>query len=70
MHNFRLGRAPFSTDTYILPYGWVLGHLHSSAAGLPFSLTLLAILLAHEFGHYAACRFYRIRCTLPWLLST
>src|SRR5262249_7534813 len=25
-------------------------------AGLPFSLTLLAILLAHEFGHYIAAR--------------
>ena len=24
--------------------------------GLPFSLTLLTILLAHEFGHYLACR--------------
>ena len=24
--------------------------------GLPFSLTLLLILLAHEFGHYLACR--------------
>ncbi len=68
MHNFRLGQAPFSTDADILPYAWVLANLRSFATGLPFSLTLIAILLAHEFGHYAACRFYRIRCTLPWLL--
>ncbi len=68
MHNFRLGQAPLSTDADILPYTWVLANLRSFAAGLPFSLTLIAILLAHEFGHYTACRFYRIRCTLPWLL--
>jgi membrane-associated protease RseP (regulator of RpoE activity) len=34
-------------------------------AGLPYSATLLAFFLAHEFGHYLACRFYRIDCTLP-----
>lgn len=37
-------------------------------SGLPFSLTLLAILLAHEFGHYIACWYYRIDATLPFFL--
>jgi membrane-associated protease RseP (regulator of RpoE activity) len=37
-------------------------------AGLPFSLTLLAILLAHEMGHYVACWFYRIDASLPYFL--
>jgi membrane-associated protease RseP (regulator of RpoE activity) len=37
-------------------------------AGLPFSLTLLAILLAHEFGHYFACWFYRVDATLPFFI--
>ncbi len=36
--------------------------------GLPFSLALLAILLAHEMGHYLACRLYGIRCTLPYVI--
>jgi peptidase M50-like protein len=36
--------------------------------GLPFSLTLLAILLAHEFGHYLACRYYRVDASLPYFL--
>lgn len=36
--------------------------------GLPYSLTLLAILLAHEFGHYFACVFYRISASLPYFL--
>ena len=36
--------------------------------GLPFSMSLLGILLAHEFGHYFACRRHRMRATLPYLL--
>ena len=36
--------------------------------GLPFSLTLLTILLAHEFGHYLAARYYRVDATLPFFL--
>jgi membrane-associated protease RseP (regulator of RpoE activity) len=37
-------------------------------SGLPFSLTLLAILLAHEFGHYFAARYYHVDATLPFFL--
>jgi membrane-associated protease RseP (regulator of RpoE activity) len=37
-------------------------------AGLPFSLTLLTILLAHEFGHYWTCVFHRIDASLPYFL--
>jgi membrane-associated protease RseP (regulator of RpoE activity) len=37
-------------------------------AGLPFSLTLLAILLAHEFGHFLAARYYDVDATLPFFL--
>ena len=37
-------------------------------SGLPFSLTLLAILLAHEFGHYLAARYYQVDATLPFFL--
>jgi membrane-associated protease RseP (regulator of RpoE activity) len=37
-------------------------------AGLPFSLTLLTILLAHELGHYLACVFYGVDATLPFFL--
>lgn len=38
------------------------------AAGLPFSLTLMGILLAHELGHYFACVFYRVDASLPYFL--
>ncbi len=36
--------------------------------GLWYSVPLLLILTAHEFGHYLACVFYRIRATLPYFL--
>jgi membrane-associated protease RseP (regulator of RpoE activity) len=36
--------------------------------GLTFSLTALFILLAHELGHYIACRRYGLTCTLPYFL--
>lgn len=36
--------------------------------GLPFSLTLLTILLAHELGHYLACVYYEVDATLPFFL--
>lgn len=40
----------------------------SLVAGLPFSATLLTILLAHEMGHYLTCRYYGIDASLPYFL--
>jgi Zn-dependent protease len=68
MHNFRLGLGPIMDDRDLLPYQWVLEHLRQVSLGVPFSLTLIAILLAHEFGHYFACRAFSVRSTLPYLL--
>lgn len=36
--------------------------------GMPFGLAVIAILLAHEMGHYLACRHYGIAATLPYFL--
>ncbi|MGF1515351.1 MAG: site-2 protease family protein [Elainellaceae cyanobacterium] len=36
--------------------------------GLPYSLSLLAILAAHELSHYLAARRYRIEATLPYFI--
>ncbi len=36
--------------------------------GVWFSLPLMTILMAHEMGHYLACRYYRIDATLPFFL--
>ncbi len=38
------------------------------ARGAPFSGALLAILAAHEFGHYVAARRYGLRVTLPFFI--
>jgi membrane-associated protease RseP (regulator of RpoE activity) len=36
--------------------------------GLWYSASILAILGAHEFGHYFACRLYRVDASLPYFL--
>ncbi|MFO7301284.1 MAG: site-2 protease family protein [Acidobacteriota bacterium] len=36
--------------------------------GLWYSLPLLTILSAHEFGHYFACRYHRVDATLPFFI--
>jgi membrane-associated protease RseP (regulator of RpoE activity) len=68
MYNFTSGRPPLSADADVLPYGWVLLHFGRFYTGLPFSLTLIGILLSHEFGHYFACRSFRVDASLPYLL--
>jgi membrane-associated protease RseP (regulator of RpoE activity) len=37
-------------------------------SGWPYLVSLLGILLAHEFGHYFAARFHRVAVTLPYFL--
>lgn len=36
--------------------------------GAPYALAVLAILIAHEMGHFLACRYYRIPASLPYFL--
>jgi len=36
--------------------------------GIPFSFTLLSILLAHELGHYFTCRYYGIEASYPYFI--
>lgn len=45
-----------------------LSDLRLLAAGLPFGLAVIAFLLAHEMGHYLACRYYGIPATLPYFI--
>lgn len=44
------------------------GNYQPLLKGMLFTFTLLIILGAHELGHYFACRYYRIRATLPYFI--
>lgn len=57
-------QGPWTTDLdQVLPH--LLPTLYR---GLAFAGTLLAILLAHEFGHYLAARYHRSAVTLPYFI--
>src|SRR5215210_6417522 len=47
---------------------YALAHPHFIAEGLKFAAALLSILLAHESGHYVACRLYGVDATLPYFV--
>ena len=47
---------------------WSRDRWSACAAGLPFSVTLLGILLTHEAGHYLMCRRHGIAASLPYVL--
>jgi len=68
MWNFRRGIPAFATSQDLLPFVWVFKNPRELARGLPFSVTLLAILLAHEFGHWLLCARHRIVASWPYLL--
>jgi membrane-associated protease RseP (regulator of RpoE activity) len=36
--------------------------------GIPFAVSLLGILLAHEFGHYLMTRYHKTAATLPYFI--
>lgn len=38
--------------------------------GVPFSISLLSIMLFHEFGHYIAARKHNVEVTLPYFLPS
>ncbi len=65
-------RTDFTTDLFpLLSFelvSRVWGSLDLLKLGLSFSVPLLTILLAHEMGHYLACRHYRLPATLPYFL--
>lgn len=49
-------------------YAQLFTHPELLLAGLPFSATLLSILLTHELGHYLTCLHYRVAATPPFFI--
>jgi membrane-associated protease RseP (regulator of RpoE activity) len=62
-HLFLLGLTALTTTVF-----GGLFWLGGLAEGAIYSFTVLAILAAHEMGHYIACRWYGVRATLPYFL--
>ena len=52
----------------LFPIGWALERTSNLLLGLPFSLTLMFILFAHEMGHYLYARHYRVYATPPFFV--
>jgi membrane-associated protease RseP (regulator of RpoE activity) len=59
---------PASIDELLRAFQLVYKNPAGLTAGIPFALTLLTILLAHELGHLFACRYHHIRSSYPFFL--
>lgn len=67
MQSFERNR-PLDLDHYVNVFSALYAHPLLLVEGLAFSITLMTILLAHELGHYFACRYYGIDASLPYFL--
>ncbi len=70
--SFQNNLPPYSADDNaaisFFPVEWVFHQPARLLLGIPFSATLLLILLCHEMGHYLYCRRYRVWATLPFFI--
>ncbi len=57
-----------SFDEFVHSFTLFYRHPAALASGLPFALTLLLILLAHELGHFFACRHHHIHASYPFFI--
>ena len=70
-YNFANNLPALSTDNSVVPLfpiRWVWQHPGRLELGIPFSLTLLGILLAHEFGHFWLAQRNGVYATLPYFI--
>jgi membrane-associated protease RseP (regulator of RpoE activity) len=61
-------QQPASIDEFLRAFPLLYQNPAALLAGLPFALTLLTILLAHELGHFFACRRHHIHSTYPFFI--
>jgi len=69
--NFARGIPIFTAADEIMPFfpmGWALASPKNLLLGIPFAVTLILILLAHEMGHYLLCRRNGVQATLPFFI--
>lgn len=56
------------SDSFTAFFAEILRNPGLMLKGLPFSFAIMTILLAHEMGHYLACRYYGISASLPYFI--
>jgi Zn-dependent protease len=69
--NFLQGQSVWSAEDSFIPYFPIAQIWHHPARlllGIPFSVSLMLILFAHEMGHYLYCVRYRVHATLPFFI--
>ncbi len=52
----------------VFRYTFIL--LSHAADGLPYAFALMTFFFAHEMGHFVACRYHKVRCTLPYFIPS
>ncbi len=67
-YNFAHQLAAYDIERDFFPVFWALARPSRLLLGVPFCVTLLGILAAHEMGHYLYCRRYHVFATLPFFL--
>lgn len=65
--SYAAGQTP-DFEELLSTYAALLAHPQLLLAGVPFAFTLIGILLAHELGHFFACRYYGISASYPYFL--
>ena len=67
-YNFHRNRPAYFDEEDFFPVAWALRDPSRLLLGMPFSVTLLLILLAHEMGHFVLCVRNRVYATLPFFI--
>ena len=65
--SYAAGQTPNFNEIFS-NYAALLARPQLLLAGVPFAFTLIGILLAHELGHFFACRYYGISASYPYFL--
>lgn len=70
-YNFAHDLPAFDWDNFAFPLlhlSWLWQHPGRVILGLPFALTLMGILLAHELGHFLVAERNGVYATLPYFI--
>jgi len=69
-YNFTHDLPAFTLENFsdLFPVMWIWARPSRLLLGIPFSATLIGILLAHEFGHFLLAEKNHVYATLPYFI--